>query len=176
MQHLKRWEYLLTTGVLLGLLTGCMGLDQVPRAERDPIYGLGQSAARLIAEQPWSPPLAQQVLLLAPPKVDAMLDTQPGALNEALTRALLSLQDGPQVLNWNNDHSGIASHQWRLETLLEASGIPLKLSDRTLQSYQLTLTLVRSTGVERNEIRTLTLNGAFDQAALEALARTRTAP
>ncbi|MGO2415081.1 MULTISPECIES: hypothetical protein [Cobetia] len=176
MQRLMRWGRPLVVALLLGLLAGCMGLDRVPRAERDPIYGLGQSAARLIAEQHWSPPLVQQVLLLAPPEVDATLDTQPGALNEALTRALLSLQDGPQVLNWSKDRPGIASNQWRLEAQLEANGVPLMLSDRTLQSYQLTLTLVRSTSAERNETRELMLSGAFDQAALEALAHTRTAP
>lgn len=167
---------MLAATLLLSTLAGCMSLDQVPRAERDPIYGLGQSAARLIAEQPWTPPLEQQVLLLAPPEVDATLQANPGALNEALTRALLALKNGPQVLNWSTDRPAVDSRQWRLETTLEASGDALTLSDRTLQPYQLQLTLVRSASAERNETRTFTLSGAFDQAALESLARNHPEP
>ncbi|HAR07073.1 MAG TPA: hypothetical protein DCR98_01480, partial [Cobetia sp.] len=79
-------------------------------------------------------------------------------------------------LNWSTDRPAVDSRQWRLETTLEASGVALTLSDRTLQPYQLQLTLVRSASAERNETRTFTLSGAFDQAALESLARNHPAP
>ncbi|MDH2374329.1 hypothetical protein OW493_07430 [Cobetia sp. 14N.309.X.WAT.E.A4] len=175
MSRMSRGLRTLASLMLITGLTGCMGLDQVPRAERDPIYGLGQSAARLLDEQSWTPPLGEQVLLLAPPEVDASLEVQPGALNEALTRALLALKDGPQVLNWSNDRPGIDSLQWRLVARLDTSGGPLRLSDRTLQPYQLTLELVRRLSAERQQTRTFTLSGAFDQAALDALASARPA-
>lgn len=59
MRALHRLPMLAAT-LLLSTLAGCMSLDQVPRAERDPIYGLGQSAARLIAEQRWTPRLSNR--------------------------------------------------------------------------------------------------------------------
>lgn len=176
MQRLSHVCRLLSVGLLLSLLSGCMAFNHVPRAERDPVYGLGQSAARLLDEQAWTPSLAQQVLLLAPPEIDNALDVKSGALNEALTRALLALKEGPQVLNWHKDRPGVSSQQWRLEVQLDTSGGKLLLSDRTLQPYQLTLNLSRRAGDNPLETRHFTLSGAFDQAALEALSLSSSAP
>ena len=84
---------------------------------------------------------------------------------ESLTRALLAVSDGPQVLEWRDAMAeGGGDNQWRLDSRLEADGPRLQLSDRELLPYRLSLELRRAGNGEpawHSEI-----SGALDATAL----------
>lgn len=128
------------------VLTGCAaGAPERPQTVRQALFGLSQRAAEEVAMAPTLPrPAADQVLLLTPPLVDPLLGVDRERLLESLTRALLGLGDGPQVLDWQPALSqGAGANQWRLDSRLLAAGPRLTLSDRALLPYRLRLTLRR---------------------------------
>ena len=82
-----------------------------------------------------------------------------------LTRALLGLEQSPQVLDWQPTLSrGAEANQWRLDSRLIAAGPRLALSDRTLLPYRLQLTL-RRPGSD-TPLWQAQLDGALDASAL----------
>jgi len=148
------------------LLTGCTTAPEQATTPRQALFGLGErTAEQLTASPPMPRPAADQVLLLAEPEVDRRLQLDEERVLESLTRALLAVRDGPQVLAWRNAMAGGGgNNQWRLESRLDANGPRLRLSDRDLLPYRLRLELHRA-GSEvpawRSEI-----TGALDATAL----------
>ena len=88
--------------VLLVWLAGCASAPERPETLRQALLGLGQQAAERVAEAPAlsRETLADQVLLLSPPQVDEKLELGVSRVQESLTRGLLAIDDGPQVLDW----------------------------------------------------------------------------
>ena len=156
----------LTLLLLALLLTGCAGSPEQPTTVRQALFGLSERAAeRVTATPPLPSPAVDQVLLLAIPEVDARLGIAAERLLESLTRALLAVSGGPQVLEWREAMAeGGHANQWRLETRLVADGPRLRLSDRELLPYRLSLELSRS-GRDEPAWRT-DISGALDATAL----------
>lgn len=148
------------------LLTGCATAPEQATTPRQALFGLAERAAeQLTASPPMPRPAADQVLLLARPDVDRRLRLEEERVLESLTRALLAVPDGPQVLAWRNAMAeGGGDNQWRLESRLEANGPRLQLSDRDLLPYRLQLELHRA-GSEVPEWRS-EITGALDATAL----------
>ncbi|MBB3190187.1 hypothetical protein [Halomonas cerina] len=149
------------------LLAGCAELqDAGPITVRQALFGLGERAAERVAEAPPLPqPPIDQVLLLAMPEVDTTFSLAPERLLESLTRALLGLEPGPQVLDWGPSLAqGGGENQWRLDSRLVADGPRLTLSDRTLLPYRLQLSLRRPGG--DRPLWSTELAGALDASAL----------
>lgn len=148
------------------LLAGCAGLDEEPRNMRQAVYGMSSQAAEaLLASPPWSGMSQDMVVMLAPPTVDATLGISAGRLTETLGRALLALEDGPQVLDWTPTmltEDAPANH-WVLESRLDGTDV-IRLSDRELLLYQWKITL-RRPGQEAPSWQA-TLSGALDASAL----------
>lgn len=158
---------LLTLVMTVLLLTGCAtGGPEHPQTVRQALFGLGERAAERVGEAPPLPsPLTDEVLLLATPEVDAGLGVGSDRLLESLTRALLGLEQSPQVLDWQPALSrGAEANQWRLDSRLIAAGPRLALSDRTLLPYRLQLTL-RRPGSD-TPLWQAQLDGALDASAL----------
>ncbi|MDN3556039.1 hypothetical protein [Halomonas maura] len=154
---------------LLLLLVGCAGAWDAPDAPqtiRQALLGLGKRAAETVeTTSPLPRPAADQVLLLAMPEVDPDLQVDDTRLLESLTRALLGIDRGPQVLDWQPALSeGAGRNLWRLDSRLMASGPRLTLSDRQLLPYRLRLTL-RRPGSETAVWETH-IDGALDASAL----------
>ena len=147
-------------------LAGCAGLDEEPRNMRQAVYGMSSQAAEaLLASPPWSGMSQDMVVMLAPPTVDATLSISAGRLTETLARALLALEDGPQVLDWTPSMMAddAPANHWILESRLDGNGV-IRLSDRELLPYQWEITL-RRPGEEAPSWRA-TLAGALDASAL----------
>ncbi|SHK88733.1 hypothetical protein SAMN05192556_10647 [Halomonas caseinilytica] len=151
---------------LLLVLAGCTAAPERPKTVRQALLGLGERAAEQVAASPALPkPTTDQVLLLAMPKVDPDLGLSDERLMESLTRALLGLDDSPQVLDWRPAlGDGAGDNQWRLESRLNASAPRLQLSDRELLPYRLTLTLRRPGGEQ--PLWQAHIDGALDATAL----------
>ncbi|WP_163559238.1 hypothetical protein [Halomonas sp. NO4] len=156
----------LLVGLLaLWVLAGCAAPAEHAAPLRQALLGLGDRAAEQVREVDALQPFEQQVLLLAAPEVDAALGLGAERVRESLTRALLAVSPGPQVIDWRSGMDGEAGpHQWRLASRLEATGPRLALSDRELLPYRLTLTLQRPGGGEA--VWQTRLEGAFDATAL----------
>lgn len=148
------------------LLVGCAGAPERPETLRQALFGLGEVATERVLAAPALPsPSTGQVLLLATPEVDPALGIDQERLRESLTRALLGVSNGPQVLNWSDAMSeGGGDNQWRLESRLYAEGPRLTLSDRDLLPYRLTLAL-RRPGND-TVLWTTDISGALDASAL----------
>ena len=148
------------------LLIGCAAAPDRPETLRQALLNLGERAANRVMEAPALPsPPGDQVLLLANPEVNGELGVSQERFRESLTRALLAVNDGPQVLDWTESMgTGGGANQWRLESRLMADGPRLRLSDRELLPYRLTLVLRRpdSEPVMWEE----SLQGALDASAL----------
>ncbi|UYG07857.1 hypothetical protein [Halomonas sp. M4R1S46] len=157
---------LLPLALLFLLLVGCAAPPEAPQSVRQALLGLGKRAAEEVATSPALPrPTADQVLLLAMPEVDPDLQLDDTRLLESLSRALLGIDQGPQVLDWRPALSEGAGHnQWRLDSRLIASGPRLTLSDRQLLPYRLQLTL-RRPGSE-TALWESHIDGALDASAL----------
>lgn len=148
------------------VLAGCAATPEQPTTVRQALFGLSERAAEAVTATPPLPhPAVDEVLLLAMPQVDARLPLADTRLLESLTRALLAVDDGPQVLEWQAAMAeGGHDNQWRLETRLSANGPRLRLSDRELLPYRLSLTL-RRLGRDAPAWRT-GIEGALDATAL----------
>lgn len=147
------------------LLAGCAARPPEPDPIRRALLNLSQRAAEHVVNVEALQPPESQVLLLASPQVDRSLEIDSGRFLETLTRSLLSLSPGPQVLDWRPAMAGQGgSHQWRLESRLEATAPRLVLSDRELLPYRLTLALHRPDADEA--VWHTEIEGAFDATAL----------
>ena len=148
------------------LLAGCAGAPEQPTSVRQALFGLSERAAEEVTATPPLPrPAIDEVLLLAMPEVDPRLELAGERLLESLTRALLAVDDGPQVLEWRAAMAeGGHDNQWRLESRLRADGPRLRLSDRELLPYRLSLALHRA-GSDQPAWRT-EISGALDATAL----------
>jgi len=149
------------------LLAGCAGVGDAPPDDmRQAVYGMSDQAAEALLESPpWSGDTQNMVVMLAPPKIDATFNISTARLTETLGRALLALEDGPQVLNWTPgmmDDNAPDNH-WILESHLNGNGV-IRLSDRELLPYRLEITL-RRPGNDAVSWRA-TLSGALDASAL----------
>ncbi|MDW5376070.1 hypothetical protein R6258_03975 [Halomonas sp. HP20-15] len=161
-----------TAGWLIALLialtlSGCASNPGPPKTVRQALYGLGERAAETALAAPvWQVPDGERVLLLAPAEIDAALSIEPAQFGETLTRALLAVNSGPQVLDWTPDRATreAPDNQWLLESRLIAEGPALTLSDRRLLPYRLELALRRPGNAEPRWQQTLT--GALDASAL----------
>lgn len=163
MTTLRHWPGLL----LLIVLTGCVGQPERPTTQREALYGLGERAASASVTAPnWQRPITEIVLLLDRPEIEASLGIDTARFRETLTRALLAVEPGPQVLNWTPAmaETAIPENQWRLQSRLLADGPALTLSDRRLLPYRLELSLYRPGDAQPLWQQTLT--GAFDASAL----------
>ncbi|MHB0774765.1 hypothetical protein [Halomonas sp. WWR20] len=148
-------------------LVGCASVTDRPQTVRQALHGLSQRAAdELLTHPPWSSAGQEVVLLVVAPDVDEALGISTERFREALTRALLAAPEGPQVLDGapGREQGTTPDNQWLLTSQLHASGPALGLSDRTLQPYQLEMTLRRLGEHEPGWQRRLT--GAFDTSAL----------
>lgn len=148
------------------LLIGCAAAPDRPETLRQALLNLGERAAGRVMEAPALPqPPSGQVLLLAAPEVNGSLAIGRERFRESLTRALLAVSEGPQVLDWNEAMAeGNGDNQWRLESRLMADGPRLQLSDRELLPYRLTLVLRRPGSEE--VLWEESLQGALDATAL----------
>lgn len=148
------------------LLAGCAAAPERPETLRQALFNLGERAAIRVTEAPALPrPPGDQVLLLAAPEVNGELGIGQERFRESLTRALLAVGDGPQVLDWTDSMGeGGGDNQWRLESRLMADGPRLRLSDRELLPYRLTLILRRPDG--ESVMWEESLQGALDATAL----------
>ncbi|MCW4151990.1 hypothetical protein OM427_20945 [Halomonas sp. 18H] len=157
---------LLALIALMLMLAGCAAKPQGPETVRQALFGLGERAAEQLASaSPLPKPHADLVVLLATPEVDPALGITSESLMESLTRALLGLEAGPQVLDWRSAIAGDAGgNQWRLDSRLTASGPRLTLSDRELLPYRLTLNL-RRPGQDASHWQSH-IDGALDASAL----------
>ncbi|RKR07416.1 hypothetical protein C7446_0228 [Kushneria sinocarnis] len=149
-------------------LAGCALFGNgAPVEPRSPLASLGESAARqVLAADDWAIPPGQRVILVAPPQVDDRLPIDAARLRETLIRTLLARDDGPQILAWQpiEGTPSLADNQRILSTRLAASAPALKLSDRTLYPYRLTLELTAPTAVSADWKHHI--EGAFDADAL----------
>lgn len=148
------------------LLIGCAAAPDRPETLRQALLNLGERAADRVMQAPALPhPPGDQVLLLANPEVNGELGIGQERFRESLTRALLAVNDGPQVLDWTESMGkGGGANQWRLESSLVADGPRLRLSDRELLPYRLTLVLRRPDG--ESVMWEESLQGALDASAL----------
>ncbi|WP_192035815.1 hypothetical protein [Halomonas sp. YLGW01] len=155
------------------LLVGCASAPEAPPTLRQALLGLGERAATLVLTQPaWSgtDTSAGQdiVLLLGEAEVDARLGITPERFGETLSRALLAAPQGPQVLDWQPDAATPTASDngnlWLLDSRLEPDGPVLRLSDRDLLPYRLTLAL-RHPGEDKIRWQRV-ISGAFDMTAL----------
>lgn len=148
------------------IMTGCASLPDQPRTLRQALFALGQSAAEEIVTAPslQATSLRDQVLLLSPPNVDGRLTIDQAQLQESLTRALLGVDNGPQVLDWQPGDTPQNASQWLVDSRLIADGPRLQLSDRELLPYRLELRLRRPG--DGAALWSSVINGAFDAAAL----------
>ncbi|RTR05580.1 hypothetical protein [Halomonas nitroreducens] len=148
------------------VLAGCAGAPEPPQTVRQALLGLGKRAAEQVATTSALPrPTADQVLLLAMPEVDPDLQVDDTRLLESLTRALLGIEQGPQVLDWQPTLSeGAGRNQWRLDSRLMATGPRLTLSDRQLLPYRLKLALRRPG--DEGAVWESQIDGALDASAL----------
>ncbi|MCD6007380.1 hypothetical protein [Halomonas sp. IOP_31] len=170
--HARHSPTLRAPGWLIALLialalSGCASDPGPPRTARQALYGLGERAAEATLAAPvWRVPEGERVLLLAPTEVDTALSIEPEQFGETLTRALLAVDAGPQVLDWMPDRTtrDVPDNQWLLESRLIAEGPALTLSDRRLLPYRLELALRRPGNDEPRWQQTLT--GALDASAL----------
>ena len=153
--------------LLLATVLGLAGCAAPPEPDpvRQALKSLSERAAGRVMDIVELQPPNDQVLLLPPPEVDSELEIDSERFLESLTRALLGATPGPQVLDWHDDMRGDSSpHQWRLMSRLSSTGPRLRLSDRDLLPYRLTLTLQRpdaDAAIWQTEIE-----GAFDASAL----------
>ncbi|MFN2330897.1 MAG: hypothetical protein ABR580_03365 [Halomonas sp.] len=152
--------------VLPLLLVGCASAPDRPETLRQALFNLGERAASRVMQAPALPqPPGNQVLLLANPEVNGELGIGQERFRESLSRALLAVSDGPQVLDWTESMgTGGGANQWRLESRLMADGPRLRLSDRELLPYRLTLVLRRPDGA--SVMWEESLQGALDATAL----------
>ncbi|MFC3285678.1 hypothetical protein [Litchfieldella rifensis] len=159
----RRWLWWLIA-IMLG---GCASAPDQPTMMRQALVGLSDRAARLVLADPvWDLPTADVVVLLAPPEVDEQLGIGTERFHENLSRALLAQQEGPQLLDWTPamDSAEAPANQWLLECRLAADGPRLRLSDRELLPYRLTLSLRRpGDGAPRWQQH---ISGAIDASAL----------
>ncbi|PMR75705.1 hypothetical protein [Billgrantia endophytica] len=147
------------------LLAGCAARPPEPDPIRRALQNLSDRATDRMMQVDELQPPGDQVLLLVSPEVERSLEIEPERFLETLTRALLSVSPGPQVLDWRPAMAGDGSaHQWRLETRLEATAPRLRLSDRDLLPYRLTLTLYRPDN--NGALWQTEIEGAFDATAL----------
>jgi hypothetical protein len=149
------------------ILAGCAAPPDPSDHIRQALLSLGNRAADQVMEAAELQPPGDQVLLLAPPEVDASLSIGSDRVLENLTRALLGVSSGPQVLDWRPAMAEAghgATRQWRLESRLEATAPRLQLSDRDLLPYRLTLTLHRPDADDT--LWQTEIEGAFDATAL----------
>ncbi|RDB42213.1 hypothetical protein DU490_14490 [Halomonas sp. DQ26W] len=147
------------------LLTGCAAQPPEPDPIRRALQNLSDRAADRLMDVAEMQPPQEQVLLLAAPSVDTSLNIASEHFLENLTRAMLRVSDGPQVLDWRPAMAGDSGgHQWRLETQLKATAPRLQLSDRELLPYRLTLSLYRPDA--DNALWATEIEGAFDATAL----------
>lgn len=151
--------------LLLVLLAGCASQPPEPDPIRRALQNLSDRAVTRVMQVEVLQPPANQVLLLVAPSVDGEFEVASERFLESLTRALLSPSNGPQVLDWRPAMAGVGGpHQWRMESRLEATAPRLRLSDRELLPYRLTLTLHRpdqDAALWQTEVE-----GAFDATAL----------
>ncbi|MCI0509905.1 hypothetical protein C8E00_11127 [Chromohalobacter marismortui] len=149
------------------LLSGCAGLSEAPPDDmRQAVYGMSDQAADALLESPpWSGDTQNMVVMLAPPTIDATFNISAARLTETLGRALLALEDGPQVLDWTPGMmtDDAPDNHWILESHLNSNGV-IRLSDRELLPYQWEITL-RRPGQKAPSWRA-TLSGALDASAL----------
>ena len=151
--------------LLLALVAGCASQPPPADSIRHALQNLSDRAvARVIQVDALQPP-EDQVLLLVSPQVDRALGIDSERFLESLTRALLGASASPQVLDWRPAMSGTGGpHQWRMESYLEATAPRLRLSDRELLPYRLTLSLYRPDA--DNALWHTQVEGAFDATAL----------
>ncbi|WP_445158756.1 hypothetical protein [Halomonas sp. E14] len=153
------------TLLLALVLAGCAAQPPEPDPIRRALHNLSQRAAEHVVNVEALQPPDGQVLLLAYPQVDQTLEIDSGRFLESLTRSLLSVSPGPQVLDWRPAMAGQSGgHQWRLESRLDATAPRLVLSDRDLLPYRLTLALHRPDADEA--VWQTEIEGAFDATAL----------
>ncbi|GHC34310.1 hypothetical protein [Aidingimonas halophila] len=154
-------------GLLSIWLSACATSPDQPTDLRQALLGLSERASEAVLEDPvWSRPTQDIVLLLAEPDIDNTLSLDTERFTETLTRALLGRSEGPQVLNWQPlmAETELPDNQWLLASRLEADGPPLKLSDRELLPYRLTVELKRPGESDPRWSREF--SGAFDATAL----------
>ncbi|WP_148252479.1 hypothetical protein [Aidingimonas lacisalsi] len=150
-----------------GLMSACATTSDQPSDLRQALFGLSERAAEeVLATSVWTRPTEDVVLLLAAPEIDGTLNVDTERFSETLTRALLAVSDGPQVLNWQPRmaDADLPDNQWLMESRLVADGPILRLSDRELLPYRLTLELRRPGDNEPRWSRDF--SGAFDATAL----------
>lgn len=153
------------TLLLAGLLLGCAAQPPEPDPIRRALQNLSDRAADRLMHVAEIQPPQEQVLLLDTPSVDTSLSIASERFLENLTRAMLRISDGPQVLDWRPAMAGDSGgHQWRLASRLEATAPRLQLSDRELLPYRLTLSLYRPDA--DNALWEAEIEGAFDATAL----------
>ncbi|WP_104203006.1 hypothetical protein [Billgrantia saliphila] len=146
-------------------LAGCAGQPPEPDPVRRALQNLSDRAVDRVLQVEALQPPEDQVLLLVAPEVDTSLGIESERFLENLTRALLGVSDGPQVIDWRPAMSGEGrSHQWKLESRLEATAPRLTLSDRDLLPYRLTLTLHHPD--KEGAVWQTDIDGAFDATAL----------
>ncbi|MGR4070380.1 hypothetical protein OCT51_20970 [Halomonas sp. LR3S48] len=156
--------------VLIALLAGCATQPPEPDPIRRALQNLSDRAVARVMDVDALQPPEEQVLLLVPPQVDADLEIGSARFLESLTRALLGASEGPQVLDWRPAMGGEGGeggdHQWRMESRLEATAPRLRLTDRDLLPYRLTLSLYRSDADADSALWETEIEGAFDATAL----------
>ena len=139
--------------------------------QRDAVQRLGVDALNQLFVPPKDALLSRDdMVLVARPVIEPVaaqlpIDAQVDGprLRNALVRAILQLNNMPQVVGWapRNEESELAAPLWRLNSHFSAFP-PITLSDRQLFPYRLSLTLQRPHQAEH----TVTLSGAFDSQAL----------
>lgn len=155
------------TALLVSLLlfVGCAAPPPEPDPVRRALQNLSDRAVARVMQVDALQPPADQVLLLVSPDVDSRLEIDSDHFLETLTRALLGASDGPQVLDWRPAMRGVGGdHQWRMESQLEATAPRLRLTDRDLLPYRLTLSLYRPDA--DGAVWETQIEGAFDATAL----------
>ncbi|MCG6656583.1 hypothetical protein HOP52_02175 [Halomonas campisalis] len=147
------------------ILTGCAAAPPQPDPVRQALLNLSERAAGRVMNVAELQPPADQVLLLATPEMDGDLGIDSKRFLENLTRALLGVTPGPQVLDWRPTMAGdVDTQHWRLVSQLDASAPRLRLSDRDLLPYRLTLALYRADA--ESPLWRTEIEGAFDATAL----------
>lgn len=161
------YRLLLLLAMLAFFTAGCVSSSQAPDPIRQALLGLGQQAAKELTTSPAldGTALRDQTFLLSPPNVDHRLTVDETRVKESLTRGLLGVEDGPQVLDWQPaDTPGAGTNQWLVDSRLIAEGPRLQLSDRDLLPYRFELRLRRPG--DGAALWSTVINGAFDADAL----------
>ncbi len=131
--------------LLAALLSGCAGMSGSSDSQRPPLERLGARAARAVIEGAGSE--QPMTLQMAPLEADAAFGADAARrLDNALTRALLALPNGPQLIPafvGPDDLAQLPADQWLLTSTLRAPSQALQLTDRQLQPYRLLLSLYR---------------------------------